>query len=408
MLINYTCKNYKSIKDKIIFSMQATPDSSLPHHLVDKEFTEKQLDEDILKFACIYGNNGSGKTSFINSLVSLCELITDNDVLMPYEKLVQIPHKLSSANDPTEYSVLLEKKGTKYLYELSYNEEKVFYESLFFWPNGRRAEIFERTGNTIHASNSFKFIEVVCQDKCAPNKILLQLSAKEIPNSVVADVYDFFNSDLVFYNKNEKDWLTYTAESIQNNQVVKDIVIDTLTDNGIPVKDIFARVDKMPIPEYEIPPSLPESYKKVLRAKKKTVPVIKLIYDNFEVSIEEESEGVQKLVQMTGPLVNIIIDDKILLWDEIENFLHPKVVHHLLDLFTVQNSRKAQLITTTHSLDFIDNKILRRDQIWMTSNNSPERCTCLYRLSDLKGVRKDENLRGNYLRGVYGKDGNME
>lgn len=302
----------------------------------------------------------------------------------------------------------LKKKGTKYLYELSYNEEKVFYECLFFWPNGRRAEIFERTGNTIHTSNPYKFIEIVCQDKCVPNKILLQLAAKEIPNSVVADVYDFFNSDLVFYNKNEKDWLTYTAESIQNNQVVKDIVIETLNDNGIPVKDIFARVDKMPIPEYEIPPSLPESYKKVLRAKKKTVPVIKLIYDNFEVSIEEESEGVQKLVQMTGPLVNIIIEDKILLWDEIENFLHPKVVHYLLDLFTVQNSRKAQLITTTHSLDFIDNKILRRDQIWMTSNNSPERCTSLYRLSDLKGVRKDENLRGNYLRGVYGKYGNME
>ena len=401
MLINYTCKNYKSFKNEIIFSMQASPDTGLKHHLISSDFTEC-VNEKLLKFACIYGNNGSGKTSFVNSLMSLCELITDNDVLMPYEKLVQIPHKLSSPKEPTEYSILFEKKNIKYLYVLVYNEDKIFTENLYYWPNGRRAEIFERKENEIHTSIQFKIIELAFRDKISENKILLPLAAKEVPGSVVADVYDFFNKDLVFYNGKENDWLTYTAEGIEKNKVVKDLVIETLNENGIPVKDIFARVDMMPIPEYEIPASLPEAYKKVLRANKKKVPVIKLIYENFEVSYEEESDGVKKLVQMLGPVINIIVDDRILICDEIECFLHPAVIRYLFNLFTKQNLRKAQLITTTHSLDFIDNKILRRDQIWLTDNNNSERSAKMYRLSDLKGVRKDENLRKMYLSGEYG------
>ena len=197
MLINFTCKNYKSIKDEINFSMQASPDTKFPYHLIDKNYTES-VNEKLLKFACIYGNNGSGKTSIVNSLMSLCELITDNDVLMPYEKLVQIPHKLSSPKDPTEYSVLFEKKGIKYLYELVYNEENIFIENLYYWPNGRIAEIFERRDGKIHSSNPFKIIEVACREKLSENKLLLQMAAKEIPGSIVADVYDFFNNDLVF------------------------------------------------------------------------------------------------------------------------------------------------------------------------------------------------------------------
>ena len=105
---------------------------------------------------------------------------------------------------------------------------------------------------------------------------------------------------------------------------------------------------------------------------------------------------------MLGPVINIIVDDRILICDELECFLHPAVIRYLFNLFTKQNLRKAQLITTTHSLDFIDNKILRRDQIWLTDNNNSERSARMYRLSDIKGVRKDENLRKMYLSGEYG------
>ena len=58
MILEYTCENYRSIKEKVIFSMLASKDNSFKKLLVDYRGTL------INKVAAIYGANGSGKTSF--------------------------------------------------------------------------------------------------------------------------------------------------------------------------------------------------------------------------------------------------------------------------------------------------------------------------------------------------------
>ena len=60
--MEYTCENYRSIKEKVIFSMLASKDNSFEKLLVDYKGTL------INKVAAIYGANGSGKTSFLDSL----------------------------------------------------------------------------------------------------------------------------------------------------------------------------------------------------------------------------------------------------------------------------------------------------------------------------------------------------
>lgn len=401
MILEFKCRNFRGIKDEICFSMYGTTDSSLPDQLVESTLTEEFTHERLLKFSCIYGDNGSGKSSFISALGALKEIVVTNEVLGPREKLFQIPHKLSLPGDTTDFSIIFEKDDIRFLYSLSYNEENIFREELFFWPNGRRALIFERSGTKIHASDSFKIIEAACQEKISENRLLLPMAAREDPYSIAVDAYTFFTMDLVFFNPKENDWLGYTAEQMQKNPQFKKVIIETLNDCKIPVKDIFSRIDLVPISEFEIPNELPEAYKKVLRSRKKKIPTVKLIYDKFEVSLEEESSGIQRLIEFLGPSLDIILNDKVLICDELECHLHPKTVRYLLFLFTADNRRKAQFITTTHSLDLIDSKILRRDQIWFVNNENEERTTKLFCLSDLKGVRKDENIRANYMKGEY-------
>lgn len=55
MLLQFSCSNYKSIKDKIVFSMRASSDATM------LERTKEYNGAHILRMAAIYGANGSGK-----------------------------------------------------------------------------------------------------------------------------------------------------------------------------------------------------------------------------------------------------------------------------------------------------------------------------------------------------------
>ena len=65
MLLEFSCKNYKSIKNKITFSAIASKDDTREEEL------NKFLNFRVLRTAAIYGSNGSGKSNFINAIIIL-------------------------------------------------------------------------------------------------------------------------------------------------------------------------------------------------------------------------------------------------------------------------------------------------------------------------------------------------
>lgn len=94
--------------------------------------------------------------------------------------------------------------------------------------------------------------------------------------------------------------------------------------------------------------------------------------------------------------------------DELNSHLHPLLVRNLIRLFSnpEANPHHAQLVFTTHDTWHLDNKGLRRDEIWFTAKNSNGEST-LYSLEDFKAeegtkIRKDEQYEKNYLQGKYG------
>ena len=73
---------------------------------------------------------------------------------------------------------------------------------------------------------------------------------------------------------------------------------------------------------------------------------------------------------------------------------------------TEYNNKNAQLIFTTHDVSLLEADLLRRDQIWLAEKDSfgVSTLTALneYKTEDGKGVRNDEAISKNYLRGKYG------
>ena len=154
----------------------------------------------------------------------------------------------------------------------------------------------------------------------------------------------------------------------------------------------------------DIPPFLaPEFREKLLNAPMDRIDA-KVVYDNFDTNlIGEESNGVKKLFAFLCPLIDIIVNGKVLICDELESGLHEALVYGLLKMFMTTDSgdKFPQLFFTTHDTGLLNLDMFRRDQIWFTELKE-DRSTDLYSLAEIQNVRKDENIGKGYINGTYG------
>lgn len=117
----------------------------------------------------------------------------------------------------------------------------------------------------------------------------------------------------------------------------------------------------------------------------------------------EESTGVRKLVGMLCPLIDIMINGKVLICDELESSLHESLVFELVKLFVNEQTEKfAQLIFTTHETGLLNLDLFRRDQIGFAEMKGTDRSTDLFSLAEIRNVRKEDNYGRGYITGKYG------
>ena len=112
----------------------------------------------------------------------------------------------------------------------------------------------------------------------------------------------------------------------------------------------------------------------------------------------EESGGTQRLFYMMLTILDVVKNNKILLVDEIETSLHPRLVEYIISLFN--RSECAQLIYTTHNTYLLDNNKVRKDQVYFT-NKRAEGSTDLYSLYDYKDFRDTMDIEKAYLQGRF-------
>jgi hypothetical protein len=114
----------------------------------------------------------------------------------------------------------------------------------------------------------------------------------------------------------------------------------------------------------------------------------------------DESAGTRTWFALIGPMLDALRRGQILLFDEIDASLHPKLSARLLELFQdpLTNPRGAQLIFTTHDTSLLNH--LNRDEVWLTEKKD-DGATTLTALAEYGGdkVRRSLNLEKAYLQG---------
>ncbi len=88
--------------------------------------------------------------------------------------------------------------------------------------------------------------------------------------------------------------------------------------------------------------------------------------------------------------------------DELDKGLHPLLTRLIVNLFNSKNNnpKNAQLIFATHDSTLLDTEVFRRDQICFVDKDY-EGVSAFFKLSDIKGIRKDIPIDKWYLSGRF-------
>ena len=129
-----------------------------------------------------------------------------------------------------------------------------------------------------------------------------------------------------------------------------------------------------------------------------------------EIPFEEESSGTRKLFSCLAQIMECLKKGTLLIADELDAKLHPKLLQYIIELFTNANSNKkgAQLLLTSHDITTMSPEVFRRDEIWFCALN-PQNASKLYSLVSFKKENglipsNDEAYGKQYLEGRYGAD----
>jgi AAA15 family ATPase/GTPase len=124
--------------------------------------------------------------------------------------------------------------------------------------------------------------------------------------------------------------------------------------------------------------------------------------------VEQESQGTLRYYGLSGVLATLMTEEKMMAIDEFESSLHPDLAQNLILRFLVQ-SKRSQLLVTTHNIDFLgEQDVIRRDTIWFTQKNK-NGATELYSASDFDTsvLRKTSSLLNVYTTGKLGAKPNL-
>ncbi len=88
---------------------------------------------------------------------------------------------------------------------------------------------------------------------------------------------------------------------------------------GTGIKDIRVTIDKKKLEASRLPAFLSDEFKNMLLQRNVNAISAKVIYCEFETNLMmEESMGIRKLFSMLCPLLDIMMNGKVLVCDELE------------------------------------------------------------------------------------------
>ena len=437
MLIRFTVENFLSFGDKQSFSMIPGKGSLKSHH---KSSPVKGLSA--LKVGLIFGANASGKSNLIKALNFGRKLVLSGT--QPDQIIMTNHFKLDKKfeSKPTYIEFEIQHRGKNYAYGFTLTAKEIIDEWLFEINTSSEVKIFERyQTNGYNLDNLFKknktaserqFLDFIAKSTHRNQLLLTQIRNTNVTENVtdisdILNVLDWFQNALTIIFPNTKNISKkFELHSDLNlQQVFQDMLeyFDTGID-GIEFKEVD--FEKMDIPsevKQDIRADLlniksektnaflsnPEDdqYYIVTKTDQNTLEA-KLLKTKHKVEgggfelfdLKDESDGTRRIMDLIPLVVDFFNGDNVFVVDEIERSLHPNLVRDFFDFILEKCTHiNSQLIVTSHEATLLNQKLLRKDEIWFTVKNKLG-ATLLHSLEDYN-VRFDKEIMKDYLLGRF-------
>jgi len=414
MLIEFSVSNFRSIKEEQTLSMIA--DSSTRKN--DNTFVPIEGNKlRLLDSAAIYGANASGKSNILKALNRLIsyihDLTIDVDDNIPYYEPFELDKSCLSKPSIFKLSFIIE--GIMYEYQIDFDSREVHHEQLDYYPKKRKTNLFIRTKNEVKRGGSFKDKRLFSRKALTKYPYLSKVAREE--HEQMQKIYQYLKTYALFA-ANDTHMRSYLIPHV-NQELQKNEKLKRKLDKLIRIAD--THIEQIKIEEkdvdFKFDDEVPEELKKIImRDNKYELFAVHKTRDgllqgeeaNFPF-FQKESMGTITLYGLGALMLLILNRGHILVVDEIDNSLHPKLCKFLIKLFhhPLTNPRNAQLIFASHETTLLDRELLRKDQIWFTEKNKYGE-TQLFSAQDFDKVKGDEPFDLWYMQGKFGGQPNIK
>ena len=409
MIIEFSVKNYRSIKDLQTISFRATGLKSPAGSEIDSNNIVTSNGVSLLKTVGLYGANASGKSNILMALSYFAQALYSNTSNSALIDRLYDPFLFESSDEGSFFQIVLLLNGKKYRYGFVLNKVKeelengdpynIEIESEWLYSNVDKnmKRLFLRVGNEVKENNLPTSEGMTIPTKIPyPHTLFLVHAAAFDAEGIPALISTY----ITFYILNNSTCKrAFRGISINTIKNYKEIFLEFLKLFNMNYDDIEliddksnANMDELNFPLYKV-------------LLKKASP----IHNNKSVSLnleDRESAGTKKLFDLAGYLLRALYGrpkQYLIIIDEIDSNFHPSLLIKLIGMFNNPkiNRNNSQLLFTSHDTNLMSPSIMRRDQFYLAEKQNDE-STRLYSLADLRGIRNDADFAKQYLAGYYG------
>ncbi len=404
MIHSFTFKNFCS------FAEESTINFEVLRKGVETKsnmFCDSPAGTRLSKVTTVIGPNASGKTSALKALSFLGWFVRNSFAGLEGEKeSIPLDTFSFSKNQKgiAEFEIVYEQGGEIYKYVLYLCRTHVLKEDLYLKDKTTNHfnYLFKRLWDpTKEESDIIQRINLRAEviKEILRRNVSLIAAGVAIKNETITKISEFWQGIISNVNRVGKTWdtaslgeqgLFQATEEYRKNQKLFKKATQFLKDIDLGLNDIAIQEgDAQNVETGEV--------RKVYRALGVHVVEGKMYHLPFAF----ESSGTKNMFVLLHFLLPAIEQGGVAVIDELEIDLHPHTLPCIIELFANPdtNPKNTQLLFTSHSLEILNH--LEKEQIVLVEKNKDCKSE-LYRLDDLKGVRRDDNIYAKYMAGAYG------
>ena len=412
MIRDFWVKNYLSIRDKQELNFQAKgPASELVTEVADGVF--------LYKLGILYGSNASGKSNMLIALNEAFRLLVLPKSDAARKITGYIPFIITK-DKPTEMHVSFYANGVRYDYDVEFNDQYIFNERLYYYPNKSKSLFYERkfVGDNVQAEIKFGLslkLLVKTQESIRENTLnnhsVLSVCRKIAFTDDIAPFKTLHNWIMENYHDvdgdGEKGLVEILKEAYSDpkkrkfyNIMLQKADLNILEYKPI-VEDRFVPNDFRERIQRE---NIPEDVKaELLKPNTDSISFVNHSIDgDFDIPIRWQSKGSPKYIRILEALYDMVTSSHVYYLDELGEDLHSDLLYYYLNVF-IFNSDKSQLIITSQETTLLSQDLINENRgvVWFVEKNK-ETASSEYSRGDSFGLHKNLSLYNSYRIGRLG------